>query len=98
MKRNSGRGSGRPSKSASVDHANDTDDYRYPLSVERGSDDLLNLTLAAPAVNRDQKRARDAADWTSPLTHPRPWTATVVTRVVVPRLVRGMPLERRIAT
>ena len=56
MKRNSGRGSGRPSKSASVDHANDTDDYRYPLSVERGSDDLLNLTLAAPAVNRDQKR------------------------------------------
>ena len=29
--------------------------------------DLLNLTLAAPGVNRHQKSARDVAEWTPPL-------------------------------
>lgn len=29
----------------------------------RFSSDLLNLTLASPAVNRSQKAAKDAAEW-----------------------------------
>ena len=29
----------------------------------RFATDLLNLTLASPGVNRNQKRARDAAEW-----------------------------------
>ena len=33
----------------------------------RFSQDLRNLTLAAPAMNRNQKRDHDAADWLPPL-------------------------------
>ena len=41
--------------------------------------DLLNLTLADPATNRDAKSARDAADWLPELN--RCWFANRVVRV-----------------
>ena len=43
------------------------------------SRDLLNLTLASPAVNRHQKRALDAADWLPDLN--RCWFADRVVRI-----------------
>ena len=56
----------------------------------RFATDLLNLTLAAPAVNRDQKRARDAGDWLPRLN--RCWFAA---RVVAVRRKYGLTIDRR---
>ena len=41
--------------------------------------DLDNLTIAAPAVNRDQKRDRDASEWAPPEN--RGWFASRVVAV-----------------
>ena len=57
---------------------------------QRFAADLLNLTLAAPSVNRYEKRARDANDW---LPHfNRCWFAA---RVVAVRRKYGLTIDRR---
>ena len=48
------------------------------------------ITLAAPAVNRDQKRARDAGDWLPRLN--RCWFAA---RVVAVRRKYGLTIDQR---
>ena len=52
--------------------------------------DLLNLTLASPSVNRDQKVAKDAADWLPDLN--KCWYAD---RVVQVRRKYGLTIDRR---
>jgi hypothetical protein len=52
--------------------------------------DLLNLTLASPAVNRAQKSDRDAADWLP--AQNRCWFADRVLRV---RRKYGLTIDRR---
>lgn len=54
------------------------------------SSDLLNLTLASPALNRQQKRAYDASEWTPALN--RCWFAY---RVLQVRLKYGLSIDRR---
>ena len=56
----------------------------------RFATDLLNLTLAAPVVNRDQKRGRDAGDWLPRLN--RCWFAA---RVVAVRWKYGLTIDQR---
>ena len=56
----------------------------------RFSSDLLNLTLAAPSVNRHQKVAKDAAEWLPDLN--RCWFADRVVRV---RQKYGLTIDRR---
>ena len=57
---------------------------------KRFSSDLLNLTLASPALNRRQKRAHDAAEWMPALN--RCWFAH---RVLQVRLKYGLSIDRR---
>ena len=52
--------------------------------------DLLNLTLASPAVNRAQKSDRDAADWLPGQN--RCWFADRVVRI---RQKYGLTIDRR---
>ena len=56
----------------------------------RFASDLLNLTLASPAVNRTQKIARDAADWMPERN--RCWFAA---RVVAVRQRYSLTIDRR---
>ncbi len=56
----------------------------------RFSSDLLNLTLASPAVNRSQKGGKDAAEWLPGLN--RCWFAD---RVVEVRRRYGLTIDRR---
>ena len=56
----------------------------------RFSTDLLNLTLASPNVNRNQKRDHDAADWLPTLN--RCWFADRVVRV---RQKYNLSIDRR---
>lgn len=57
---------------------------------KRFSSDLLNLTLASPALNRQQKRAYDAAEWMPEIN--RCWFAD---RVLQVRLKYGLSVDRR---
>lgn len=57
---------------------------------KRFSSDLLNLTLASPALNQQEKRARDAAEWTP--ARNRCWFAH---RVLQVRLRYGLSIDRR---
>ena len=57
---------------------------------KRFSSDLLNLTLASPALNRQQKRAYDAAEWMPAIN--RCWFAN---RVLQVRLKYGLSIDRR---
>ena len=50
-----------------------------PATRVRFASDLLNLTLAAPGLNRGVKRDRDAADWLPPMN--RCWFANRVVEV-----------------
>jgi len=52
--------------------------------------DLLNLTLAAPAVNRHRKRAKDAGEWMP--EHNRCWFSG---RVVQVRQKYGLTVDQR---
>ena len=54
------------------------------------SEDLLNLTLAAPGVNRHQKRDHDAAGWLPPMN--RCWFAT---RIISVKRAYGLTVDRR---
>ncbi|MDE0100420.1 MAG: excalibur calcium-binding domain-containing protein [Truepera sp.] len=56
----------------------------------RFASDLLNLTLAAPDLNRNVKRAHDAADWMPELN--RCWFAA---RIVEVRLRYDLTIDRR---
>ena len=56
----------------------------------RFSSDLLNLTLASPAVNRSQKSDKDAADWLPELN--RCWFAN---RVVEVRQQYALTIDQR---
>ena len=57
---------------------------------KRFSSDLLNLTLASPTLNRQQKRAYDAAEWMPEIN--RCWFAN---RVLQVRLKYGLSIDRR---
>lgn len=57
---------------------------------KRFSSDLLNLTLASPSLNRQQKRAYDAAEWMPAIN--RCWFAN---RILQVRLKYGMSIDRR---
>lgn len=57
---------------------------------KRFSSDLLNLTLASPALNRQQKRAYDAAEWMPAIN--RCWFAN---RILQVRLKYGLSIDRR---
>ena len=56
----------------------------------RFSEDLRNLTLAAPSVNRNQKRDHDAAGWLPPMN--RCWFAA---RVINVKRAYGLTVNRR---
>ena len=56
----------------------------------RFAQDLLNLTLAGPRLNRYQKRAHDAAEWLPPEN--KCWFAA---RVVEVRRKYGLTIDRR---
>ena len=56
----------------------------------RFATDLLNLTLASPGVNRNQKRARDAAEWLPDQN--RCWFAD---RSVAVRRKYGLTIDQR---
>ncbi len=56
----------------------------------RFATDLLNLTLAGPAVNRHQKAGNDAAEWLPPRN--RCWYAA---RIVAVRQRYGLTIDRR---
>ena len=45
------------------------------------ANDLLNLTLAAPHINRVNKRDKDASEWQPPLIEPHCWFSTRILRV-----------------
>ncbi len=51
--------------------------------------DLLNLTLAAPGVNRHEKRAKDVAEWTPALN-----TCWFVARTLEVRRKYGLTIDR----
>ena len=55
----------------------------------RFATDTLNLTLAAPRVNRYEKRAKDAAEWLP--DHNRCWFAE---RVIAVRQKYGLTIDR----
>ena len=55
--------------------------------------DLLNLTLASPRINRNQKRAHDAADWLPDKN--KCWFADKVMKV---RLEYGLTIDRQEAS
>lgn len=57
---------------------------------KRFSSDLLNLTLASPALNRQQKRAYDAAEWMPAIN--QCWFAN---RILQVRLKYGLSIDRR---
>lgn len=57
---------------------------------KRFSSDLLNLTLASPALNRKQKRAYDATEWMPAIN--RCWFAN---RILQVRLKYGLSIDRR---
>ena len=57
---------------------------------KRFSEDLRNLTLAAPGVNRHQKRDHDAAGWLPPMN--RCWFAA---RVIDVKRAYGLTVDRR---
>lgn len=57
---------------------------------KRFSSDLLNLTLASPTLNRQHKRAYDAAEWMPEIN--RCWFAN---RVLQVRLKYGLSIDRR---
>ena len=59
-------------------------------SRRRFSEDLRNLTLAAPSVNRHQKRDHDASEWQPPMN--RYWFAN---RVVQVTRAYGLSVYRR---
>lgn len=61
-----------------------------PATRKRFSSDLLNLTLAAPKVNRHRKVAKDAAEWLPDMN--RCWFADRVVRV---RQKYGLTIDRR---
>lgn len=52
--------------------------------------DLRNLTLASPALNRNQKRAKDAAEWLPPQN--RCWFAN---QIITVRLAWGLTIDQR---
>lgn len=54
------------------------------------SSDLRNLTLASPALNRNQKRAKDAADWLPPQN--RCWFAN---QIITVRRAYDLTIDRR---
>ena len=54
------------------------------------SSDLRNLTLASPALNRNQKRAKDAADWRP--TQNRCWFAN---QIITVRRAYDLSIDRR---
>ena len=54
------------------------------------SSDLRNLTLASPALNRNQKRAKDAADWLP--AQNRCWFAN---QIIAVRRAYGLTIDRR---
>ena len=56
----------------------------------RFSEDVRNLTLAAPSVNRQQKRDHDAAGWLPPMN--RCWFAA---RVIDVERAYGLTVDRR---
>ena len=56
----------------------------------RFATDLLNLTLASPSVNRNQKRARDAAEWLP--SQNRCWFAA---RVIAVRQKYQLTIDQR---
>ena len=56
----------------------------------RFASDLLNLTLAAPSVNRYAKRDHDAADWSPPMN--QCWFAN---RIVEVRCKYDLTIDRR---
>ena len=56
----------------------------------RFSEDLRNLTLAAPSVNRNQKRDHDPAGWLPPMN--RCWFAA---RVITVKRAYGLTVDRR---
>ena len=60
------------------------------VTRKRFSSDLLNLTLAAPNVNRHRKSAKDAAEWLPDLN--RCWFADRVVRV---RQKYGLTVDQR---
>ena len=61
-----------------------------PETRRRFSEDLQNLTLAAPGVNRNQKRAHDAAGWLPPMN--RCWFAA---RVINVKRAYGLTVDPR---
>ena len=70
--------------------------YDSGLAAERRRDfggDILNLTIAAPSVNRQQKSANDDAEWMP--THNRGWYAA---RVVAVKRKYGLSSTRPSAT
>ncbi len=56
----------------------------------RFSEDLRNLTLAGPRVNRHQKRALDAGEWLPPMN--RCWFAA---RIIDVKRAYGLTVDRR---
>ena len=61
-----------------------------PETKRRFSEDLQNLTLAAPSVNRNQKRDHDAAGWLPPMN--RCWFTA---RVINVKRAYGLTVDRR---
>ena len=61
-----------------------------PATRERFASDLLNLTLASPTVNRQQKRAYDVAEWLPDLNQ-----CWYVDRVVQVRLKYSLTVDQR---
>ena len=61
-----------------------------PATRRRFARDLLNLTLASPAVNRHHKGDRDAADWLP--AQNRCWFAD---RVIAVRRTYGLTIDQR---
>ena len=61
-----------------------------PATRERFASDLLNLTLANPAVNRQQKGAYDVAAWLPDLNQ-----CWYVDRVVQVRLKYSLTVDQR---
>ena len=56
----------------------------------RFSEDLRNLTLAAPSVNRHQKRDHDASEWQPPMNR-----CGFASRVVQVKRAYGLSVDRR---
>ena len=74
-----------------VSEAHDSGLCAASAAVRRSfATDLLNLTLAAPSINRNQKRDHDAGEWLPPQN--RCWFAQ---RVVEVRRKYGLTIDRR---